>query len=109
GIGITLDVVEHLALGNRAGDVVTADAEGGIAVLIEIGEGDVVVPVADLLVAAGDVGGDGLDVHADVLEVLLHGFTPALPGLAIGERQKADLLALVAGFLQQRLGLGGIV
>jgi hypothetical protein len=49
GIRIAFDIVERRALGDLAGDVVAADAERGIAVLIEIGKGDVVVPLADLL------------------------------------------------------------
>src|SRR6266849_9074067 len=109
GVGITLDVVELLTFDDLAGDVVAADAERRIAILIEIGECDVVVPVADLLVRTGYVGGDGLDVQADILQVLLHGFTPALPGLAVRKWHQPDLFAVVAGFLQQRLGLCRVV
>ena len=105
GVDIAFDVVEGRALGNGVAGVGTGDTQRRIGVLVDIDDGHVEVPLGGALVPAGHIGAGGLHLDAGLDQVLADHLGQALPGFAIGQRQQLDGLALVAGLLEQGLGL----
>ncbi|MPL86078.1 hypothetical protein SDC9_32054 [bioreactor metagenome] len=108
-VRIPLDVVPGRALLDVARHIAARHPKRRIAILIQIGRRQVVIPIRQMLVPARDIGRDDLDRDPHIGEVLLDDLGKAHPGLAIGHRDKLQHLALVARGLDQCLRLLRIV